>query len=183
VTLGRITLVALGNERAGTRHAVSEFRRRIETELLDRGGGGILAASRIHTCCVALRRHLAAERLLAQSGHPGTPGCTLTIDQWQSVADRSVKWKESVDRTLATLGLDGREVKSLYDQWLEDVQTEDRRRAQERLSGPPAASMPNDPVLQARNDQPTPPDAAAGQPATGNGNSEETTNEPGEFLS
>jgi hypothetical protein len=93
-------LVGLSRSKAGIRAAVRGFRQRIERELLARGGGSIHATSRIHTCCTALRRHLEAEKRLADADGE------LTFDQWLALADRSVKWKESCDRSLAVLGLE-----------------------------------------------------------------------------
>jgi hypothetical protein len=137
----RLPLVGLNNERAGVRSAVRHFRQWVETELLANGGGGIGAASRVNTCCVAMRRHLAAEDLLKRAGPPGSPGCTLSVDQWTAIADRSLKWKQVVDGCLSALGLDVKaEPKSWYDTWLDEAQAEDRRRLEARLASPPAAA-------------------------------------------
>jgi hypothetical protein len=152
-SLVRLPLVGLNNERAGVRAAVRQFRQWVETELLANGGGGIGAASRVNTCCVAMRRHLAAEDLLKRAGPPGSLGCTLSIDQWVAVADRSLKWKETVDRCLSALGLDVRtEPRGWYDRMMDEVQAEDRRRLQDRLAGPSTAADGS-------------PAAAAGAPA------------------
>jgi hypothetical protein len=103
----RLPLVALKRERAGIRSACYSFRRRIEAELAERGlGGGVGPASKLHTCLTALRRHLEAEKRLAEAD--------LKIEQWLAVADRSVRWKESVDRALASLGVDKQEAKDVW---------------------------------------------------------------------
>jgi len=120
-SLARLTLAGMTGERAGVRFAVAEFRRSVESELMERGGGGIAVASRVHTACVAMRRHLAAEKLLSLSGHPGTPECKLSIDQWIAVADRALRWKETADRALMTLGLDTRvDSRSWYDKLFDE---------------------------------------------------------------
>jgi hypothetical protein len=134
-------MAGLNGERAGVRAAVHAFRQWIEDELLAKGGGGIGAASRVHTAAVAMRRHLAAEDLLKRAGPPGSPQCTLSIDQWTAIADRALRWKETVDRSLSALGLDARtEAKSWYDTWLDEQRREDERKLAERLQdGPPAS--------------------------------------------
>jgi hypothetical protein len=99
-SLIRIPLVALNRERAGLRHGVRSFRLALEAELERRGPMTVFAASRVHTALTALRRHLRVEKVLT------TYGDKLTHEQWLAYADRSVRFKETVDRCLASLGLD-----------------------------------------------------------------------------
>ena len=71
VSVERLTLVGLNREKAGIRGSVREFRRRVEAALLATGGGGVVTASKVHTACVALRRHLQIEKILTRCGEPG----------------------------------------------------------------------------------------------------------------
>jgi hypothetical protein len=57
----------------------------------------------------------ATVQKIGKDGAVGTKQVGLTIEQWQVMADRSVRWKESVDRALAALGLDKREVVDVWD--------------------------------------------------------------------
>jgi hypothetical protein len=108
-TLVRLPLSRVNDERAGVRNALAAFRKRVEAELLERGGAhGIAAGSRVHTAATAFRRHLEAERRL----HEGRD--SLTLAEWVAVADRSVAWKEKCDRALSLLGLDKPQVKDIW---------------------------------------------------------------------
>jgi hypothetical protein len=108
-TLVRLPLSRVNDERAGVRNALAAFRKRVEAELLERGGAhGIAAGSRVHTAATAFRRHLEAERRL----HEGRD--SLTLPEWVALADRSVAWKEKCDRALTLLGLDKPVVKDIW---------------------------------------------------------------------
>jgi hypothetical protein len=156
----RLPLIGLSSDRAGARVAVRTFRQRVERELLDKGGGGIAQASRVHTAATAMRKHMAAERLLAKAGHPG-PGCALSVDQWIAVADRALKWKETVDRSLEKLGLDAKTgPRSWYDEWMDQERREEEKKLAERLQ---SASQAGERVAQGQNDQGMTEDAAEGQ--------------------
>jgi hypothetical protein len=80
------------------------FRDAVEQAVVERAGSiSVPAASLVHTAIVALRRHLQAERRLADQG------AALTVEQWGFLADRSVRYKQTVDTALAKLGLDANE--------------------------------------------------------------------------
>jgi hypothetical protein len=162
-SLLRLPLTALVREPSSIRTAVYSFRRQVETEVMSRGGGelGVGIASKIHTACVALRRHLAIERklrLLADS---------LTLEQWQGLVDRSVRMKEATDRCLSALGLDVRpNERSWYDRLFDEQlnpPTIPPAAANGQIvaeDGPPASREEAD----KQNDQGMTLDAAAGQP-------------------
>jgi hypothetical protein len=101
-TLTRLPLSGLGRCSAGVRSAVRAFRVRIEAELLAAGGGGVAAACKVHTAAVAFKRHLEAEKRLADANG------TLPLEAWLALSDRSVRWLEARDRAIAALGLDAR---------------------------------------------------------------------------
>jgi hypothetical protein len=76
---------------------------------------------------------LSAEKLLAAAGQPDVEGCKITLDQWQALADRTVRYKETVDRALSALGLDPRsEPRDWYDQIIDEQRREDQRKLTEQ---------------------------------------------------
>jgi len=107
-TVGRLALVGLHNDKPGVRYAVLVFRRSLEAEATERGLGGIHVTSRIHTASLALRRHLLAELRLKEGA------ADLSLADWMNLSDRSLKWKETVDRCLMVLGLDKRATKDVW---------------------------------------------------------------------
>jgi hypothetical protein len=171
----RVPLVGLKREPAMIRAAVYAFRAKLESELMAKGGsGGVAVASKVHTACIAVRRHLAAERLLSKAGHPGEPGCTLSLEQWQAIADRALRWKETVDRCLSALGLDVKaEPLDWYDRLQAELEAEDRQRERERLAAtPPAAAsdtLAKQSNAQRQNGQPIHSGSPDAECAKGNG--------------
>jgi hypothetical protein len=128
--LTRLPLVKLTQERSAVRQSVLAFRRAIEVEILQAGGGGIAVASRILASCVAFRRHLECERRLSEGKG------TLTLADWLSLADRSVKWSEAASRALTGLGLDRQQARDVW------AEAEEILKAQ-TINGtpPPAAAL------------------------------------------
>jgi hypothetical protein len=108
-TLVRLPLVRLTKDARAVKNAVTAFRKQLEREVLDRGGGGLAIGSLVHTAATAMRRHLQAERRMHEEAK------TLGLRDWLDLADRSLKWKQAVDKCLAGLGLDRREVKDVWD--------------------------------------------------------------------
>jgi hypothetical protein len=149
------------------RRQVALFRSGLERAVVERAGSvNVAQASRIHTAAVALRRHLQAERRLAKDG------AGMTLEQWTGLADRSVKWKEAVDRGLTALGLDAAaKPVDEYGQWLEQAQRQlAAQQAAAALAPPPAA-----PPAESRPDSPPSGlDAATGEAQLANGNQEST---------
>jgi hypothetical protein len=97
----RIPLGPLAKGDTHIRRSVATFRRRVEAALLERTPRiSIASQSRLHTACVALRRQMQAEKRLRDGGDK------LTAEQWAALADRTVRYKETVDRALQALGLD-----------------------------------------------------------------------------
>ena len=68
-----------------------------------KGNIGPYQASVIATACIALREFMRIDRYLRD--HP-LPDETVSIDQWAMLTGRVLRHKESVDRSLAKLGLD-----------------------------------------------------------------------------
>ena len=99
--LNRLPLAKMGKGDTHIRRQVAHFRTGLEAAVLELAGKvGVATASRIHTAAVALRRHLQVERRLAKDG------AGLNVADWTALADRSVRFKEVVDRALQALGLD-----------------------------------------------------------------------------
>jgi hypothetical protein len=83
------------------RRQAAAFRNALERAVIAKAGSvSVATASRIHTAAVALRRHLQVERRLARDG------ASLSVADWTALADRSVRFKEVVDRCLAAIGLE-----------------------------------------------------------------------------
>lgn len=77
------------------------FRGALEAAVVERCGSiGVAQASRIATAATAMRRAAQVDRRLA------TEGATLSIADWVALADRSVRYRETIDRCLLALGLD-----------------------------------------------------------------------------
>jgi hypothetical protein len=108
--LYRMNLVGLAKDSNHVKKIVVQFRQHVERELLDAGGGGIVATSLVHTAALSLRRHLEAERKLQALKD------SLTLEQWQNLCDRSIKWKQGVDKALVGLGLDKRQTTDVWEQ-------------------------------------------------------------------
>jgi hypothetical protein len=89
-----IPLARLQGDVAAVRNVVTRFRQRLEAEA---PRDGLLVESRIHTAATCLRRHLQAERKLHELRD------SLTLEQWLSLTDRSLKWKLACDHALAGL--------------------------------------------------------------------------------
>lgn len=116
----RLPLAKMGRPDTFIRKQSAWFRNALEREVVALAGSvSVAQASRIHTAAVALRRHLQVERRLAKDGG------TLCIADWTALADRSVRFKETLDRALASLGLDSRAAPiDTYDAWLRGAQAE-----------------------------------------------------------
>jgi hypothetical protein len=139
-------LTGLKHDKAGVRRAVYSFRRHIVAELGSRGVGSVGVASKVHTACVALRRHLAVEQKLREQAD------TLSLEQWQGLVDRSVRLKEAVDRALKDLGLG--EARKPLDIWA----------VLDTLPAPtPVAPPTTADVAHSRDGLPEPTNASTGQ--------------------
>jgi hypothetical protein len=130
----RMPLGYLNRSPSSIRSAVRAFRIAVEKAVLALGDHGIATASRIHTACLALQKHLEAER----RAHAGRD--TLTLEQQTNLATLSMKLKESVDRALRDLGLTAMvRQKTLWEQaqahWAEEA-----RQAHDDASNAAAAS-------------------------------------------
>jgi hypothetical protein len=125
----RLPLSALQKPNTHVRRVVLRFRRQLESAVLSRGALGVAEASKIHTACIALRQVARIDRILAEAGEPGAVAITekaegnskairqrgLTHTEWLAYSDRLLRAKETVDRALASLGLDKSEAKDVWD--------------------------------------------------------------------
>lgn len=77
------------------------FRAALEAAVVARAGSvSVLQASRIATAATAMRRAAQVDRRLAAEG------ATLSVADWTALADRSVRYRETIDRCLKALGLE-----------------------------------------------------------------------------
>jgi hypothetical protein len=98
----------------------------VEGEVLKDGGAGVAGASRIHTACVSLAKHLEAEKRISEGG------ASMTLDAWAALTTASLRWKETVDRALKDLGLRVRpEKEDWYGEFLRHARLKDERRLAE----------------------------------------------------
>jgi hypothetical protein len=129
------------------RRQTAAFRNALERAVVAKAGSVTVAqASRIHTAAVALRRHLQVERRLAKDG------AAMSVADWTSLADRSVKFKETVDRCLVSLGLEA--LAKEPDPW--------QQMMRQPVALPPAPTSPSEPSQPTAH--PGPDDLVAGLP-------------------
>ena len=121
-SLMRMPLTSLNRSPSAIRQAVREFRRSVENEVLQSGGGGVLTASKVHSACVSLSKHLLAERRLAEAG------AGLALDAWLNLSSSSLRWKHACDAALKDLGLQAAKEKLTAWQQFEEIE---RKRAAE----------------------------------------------------
>ena len=135
----RMPLGYLNRSPSSIRSAVRAFRIAVEKAVLAVGGEhGIATASRIHTACLSLQKHLEAER----RAHAGRG--TLTLEQQNNLTALSMKLKEGVDRALRDLGLTALvRVKSLHEQMEEIWAREAAQDAATRAAAPSASDSGN----------------------------------------
>jgi hypothetical protein len=88
----------LNKAKPGVKVAVRAFRQRLEREILASGGGGVGVASRIHSACLSLRRHLETERKIADAKE-------ITFEQWERMTAASQRFKAAVDKAIDDLGM------------------------------------------------------------------------------
>lgn len=115
-SLARVALPPVARSSRHTKRLVMAFRRQVEAELIASAGEiTALGAKRVRTACKAMLRAMEVDRLLARAGLPGEPDSKLTHEQWQGYADRSIRYEEAADKALASLGLETRRVKDVWD--------------------------------------------------------------------
>lgn len=153
VKVCRINLGQMSKPYTHIRRATQRFRNQLEAAVLEaRGSIGLYDASRIHSAAVALREHARLDRILntAKDG-------MLTLEQKLALSDRIIRHKEACDRALLALGLNAKDVGSLWN----DV-----------LSMPSVAQAATEPQGKAQA-CPTEQNAAEHATDTGNGIREE----------
>lgn len=100
------------------RRQSAAFRNALERAVAEQGGSvGVAQASRIVTAATAMRRAMQVERRLAADG------ATLSIADWTALADRSIRYRETIDRCLQALGLDTVAKKKTVAEMLVDIHT------------------------------------------------------------
>jgi hypothetical protein len=164
----RVPLARMGLGDTFIRRQGAAFRSAVERKLVEAGTTiGIAQASRIHTATIALRRHLQAEKRLANEG------AGLSIADWTALADRTLRYKEIVDRSLSALGL---EAKTDPNSWIDEFYKQPVPPAPDEpeATTPAAAATPASAEgTENETSRPDDSDAATGTPDAANGNHEQ----------
>lgn len=151
--LCRVALPPVTRSSRHTKRLVASFRRRVEAELMAMYGEITpMAAKRVRTACKAMVRSMEVDRILAKGGLPDAAGSTLSHEQYQGYADRSIRYEEAADKALAALGLDNQ--RKVKDVW-ESIYN----------AKPAAADEPECPADEAGGESVTDATAAAGETA------------------